>query len=55
MTIQLTAALAATTGAGFLMIVAGVQKRVLEHRERRRICPSCGRELTSRVCNRCAC
>lgn len=28
----------------YLMMLAGVQKRALERRERRRVCPSCGRD-----------
>jgi hypothetical protein len=49
-------ALAAVTtlGAAWLMIVAGFQKRALERRGRRRVCPSCGREIQARVCATCA-
>ena len=36
-------AAAATLAAGWLMISAGLQKSALEHRRRRRVCPSCGR------------
>ncbi len=43
-----------TLGAGWLMMVAGVQKNALEARRRRRICPSCGRESHARVCSGCA-
>jgi hypothetical protein len=39
-----------TTGVGFLMLVAGVQKRALEWRRRRRLCPSCGRRIDGPVC-----
>jgi hypothetical protein len=42
-----------TLGAGWLMIVAGLQKKALERR-RRRVCPSCGREIQARVCSTCA-
>jgi hypothetical protein len=42
----------ATLGAGWLMIVAGLQKSALEQRRRR--CPSCGREIQARVCSSCA-
>ena len=35
---------------GWLMTLAGVGKRSLEWRPRRRICPSCGREIVARVC-----
>jgi hypothetical protein len=39
-----------TTGAAFLMMLAGVHKRALEWRKRRRLCPSCGREIAGRTC-----
>jgi hypothetical protein len=45
------AALASTIGAAVLMALSGVHKSALEWRHRRRICPSCGRDLRSR----CAC
>jgi NADH pyrophosphatase NudC (nudix superfamily) len=32
-------------GTGFLMMVSGIQKSLLEWRRPRRICPSCGRQL----------
>ena len=44
----------ATLGAGWLMMVAGLQKSALERRRRRRVCPSCGREIHARVCSSCA-
>src|SRR5262249_51596245 len=40
-------------GVGYVMIVAGLQKSVLEWRRKRRNCPSCGRALESRVCPCC--
>ncbi|HXR11359.1 MAG TPA: hypothetical protein VN770_03625 [Gaiellaceae bacterium] len=40
-------------GIGWLMAVAGVQKSALELRRRRRICPSCGRQIEARVCTTC--
>jgi hypothetical protein len=43
-----------TLAAAWLMIVAGFQKSALEKRGRRRVCPSCGREIRARVCNSCA-
>jgi len=43
-----------TCGVGYLMIVAGVSKRALELKRRRRVCPSCGREIQTRVCRACA-
>jgi hypothetical protein len=44
----------ATLGAGWLMMVAGLHKSALELRRRRRVCPSCGREIQARVCSSCA-
>ena len=50
-----TAVLAVTTlGVGWLMATAGLQKSALERRRRRRICPSCGREIQARYCSSCA-
>jgi hypothetical protein len=43
-----------TLGAAWLMIMAGLQKSALEHRRRRRVCPSCGREIRARVCTTCS-
>ncbi|HKB94022.1 MAG TPA: hypothetical protein VKC62_07305 [Gaiellaceae bacterium] len=43
-----------TLAIGWVMMVAGVQKSALEWRRRRRICPSCGREIHARVCTTCA-
>jgi hypothetical protein len=43
----------ATLGAGWLMTLAGLQKSALEWRKRRRVCPSCGREIRTRVCAIC--
>ena len=42
-----------TLGVGWLMAQAGVQKSALEWRKRRRICPSCGRHIETRVCSGC--
>jgi hypothetical protein len=43
-----------TIGIGWMMMTAGVQKSALEWRRRRRICPSCGREIHARVCTTCS-
>jgi hypothetical protein len=51
MTPQSVLLLASTAGIGFLMVVAGVEKRALEWRRRRRICPGCGRRIPGRVCS----
>jgi ribosomal protein L37AE/L43A len=42
---------ASTMGIGYLMTVSGVFKNALEWRRRRRICPSCGREIHGRTCS----
>jgi hypothetical protein len=43
-----------TLGAGWLMAQAGLQKSALEWRKQRRSCPSCGRQLDTRVCTTCS-
>ncbi len=48
-TIQLLV-LTASTGAGMLMVLAGVHKNTLEWKRRKRVCPSCGREIVGRTC-----
>jgi hypothetical protein len=45
---------AVSCAIGYLMIVAGVQKNALEHKRRRRSCPSCGRIIEARVCSSCS-
>ena len=47
---HLAVLLVSTTAAGLLMSIAGLRKNGLERRRRRRICPSCGRELRGSVC-----
>jgi formate dehydrogenase maturation protein FdhE len=42
-----------TIGIGWVMMTAGLQKGALEFRRRRRVCPSCGREISARVCTTC--
>jgi hypothetical protein len=51
---HITIATVTTLGTAWLMIVAGFQKSALEKRARRRVCPSCGREIEARVCSSCA-
>jgi hypothetical protein len=41
---------ATTCGVGYLMMLAGLQKSLLELKRRRRICPSCGRQIQARTC-----
>ena len=45
MPIETALLLASTTGVGYLMLSAGVQKRALEWRRRRRLCAGCGKHL----------
>jgi hypothetical protein len=42
-----------TSGVGYLMIVAGIHKSLLEWRRSGRRCPSCGRAIQARVCSYC--
>jgi hypothetical protein len=46
-------AAAVTLTVGWFMVRAGLQKSTLELRRRRRVCPSCGRELQAARC-RCS-
>jgi hypothetical protein len=46
--------LAATTGAGVLMVSAGLQKKALEWKHRRRNCAGCGKPLHDRTVCSCA-
>jgi NADH pyrophosphatase NudC (nudix superfamily) len=43
-----------TSGAGYLMVVAGLHKSLLEWRRSGRHCPSCGRAIQARVCSYCS-
>jgi hypothetical protein len=45
------ALIASTLGVAIMMALSGIQKSGLEWKQRRRICPSCGRDLRSG----CAC
>ena len=47
---QLAPFVAATAGAGVLMTIAGLEKRALEWKRRRRTCPSCRRRIQRRAC-----
>jgi hypothetical protein len=51
---NITILTAVSCAIGYLMIVAGVQKNALEHKRRRRCCPSCGRIIEARVCSTCS-
>jgi hypothetical protein len=54
MTIDPNIAVLAVLTAGYLMVVSGVHKSLLEWRRSGRICPSCGRVIQARVCSFCA-
>ena len=43
-----------TTGIGYLMVLTGVGKSMLEWRRAARVCPGCGRAITGRVCSFCS-
>ena len=43
-----------TLAIGWLMAMAGLQKSALELKRRRRVCPSCGRDIKNDVCANCA-
>ena len=42
-----------TCGIGYLMVMAGVGKSMLEWRRTSRRCPGCGRVIQQRVCSFC--
>jgi hypothetical protein len=51
MTLQTALLLASASMAGYLMLSAGIQKKALEWRRRRRNCASCGKAIHGRdVC-----
>ena len=50
MTHSLTLMISAA-GVGYLMVKAGLIKNALEPKQRRRICPSCGRRIHGRYCD----
>jgi len=47
---HIAAMMVSTAAAGLLMALAGIGKNALEWRPRRRVCPSCGRQLRGNVC-----
>jgi rRNA maturation endonuclease Nob1 len=49
---QLALLAAVTTAIGWTMLFAGARKRMLDLRNDKRICPSCGHEIEGRVCSR---
>jgi hypothetical protein len=48
--LQFAIMMISTTGIGFLMMLSGIQKSVLDWRRRGRTCPSCGRLIRNRTC-----
>jgi hypothetical protein len=48
---QLVMVAALTMAVGYTMLVSGLAKQMLEPKRRRRVCPSCGREISGAVCN----
>jgi hypothetical protein len=54
MTPETTLLLASTMGIGCLMLTAGVQKKALEWKHRRRTCAGCGKHLPGRTVCTCA-
>ncbi len=48
---QLAVLVALMMAVGWTMCFAGLKKHMLELKRRRRICPSCGRTISGRVCN----
>jgi hypothetical protein len=49
---ELAVLAAVTTSIGWTMLFAGARKRMLDLRQQKRTCPSCGHEIHGRVCNR---
>ena len=53
MPIETALLLASTTGVGYVMLTAGIEKKALEWRRRRRTCAGCGKHLPGH--NTCTC
>jgi NADH pyrophosphatase NudC (nudix superfamily) len=49
--LQFAILMISTTGIGFLMMLSGVQKSLLDWRRRGRTCPACGRQIRNRTCS----
>ena len=54
MTSHTTMLLASISLAGYLMLTAGIQKKALEWRRRRRTCAVCGKPIHGRAVCGCA-
>ncbi|HVM68670.1 MAG TPA: hypothetical protein VM204_02405 [Gaiellaceae bacterium] len=48
---HLAATMAMLMAVCWTMCFAGMKKHMLELKQRRRVCPSCGRTIHGRVCN----
>ena len=47
---QISIFVALVMAVGYTMFVAGLKKHALELKRRRRVCPSCGRNIDGPVC-----
>jgi hypothetical protein len=47
---QIVTFLALATAIGYTMVFAALKKHTLELKRRKRICPSCGRDISGNVC-----
>jgi hypothetical protein len=54
MTPELAFLMVSTTGVGYLMLSAGLQKKALEWKRRRRTCAGCGKPLPGQSVCSCA-
>lgn len=54
LTPELTLMIGTTMGVGYLMLSAGLQKKALEWKHRRRKCAGCGKPLESDAVCSCA-
>jgi hypothetical protein len=54
MTPELAFLMVSTTGVGYLMVSAGLQKKALEWKRRRRTCAGCGKPLPGQSVCSCA-
>ena len=54
MPIETALLLASTTGVGYVMLTAGIEKKALEWRRRRRTCAGCGKHLPGHSVCGCA-
>jgi hypothetical protein len=43
-----------TSSIGYLMVMSGIGKSMLEWRRAARMCPGCGRAIRGRVCSFCS-